>query len=144
MSHRGEPGATHLHTHSTLKFYTEEHHRGAKRFYGYTFGLHLGVLGGRKPPWKGLQPVPWKSCFTGSCYSSTTSQPRDRMPEPPLQLHPPTITYIYTSLRNQYLTLFPNLFATQPQMLLLHLTGGKLTCEEQSWLPITQLGFNEL
>lgn len=33
-------------THTALKFYTEGHHVGAKRFYGYTFGLHIGVLGG--------------------------------------------------------------------------------------------------
>lgn len=36
------------HTHSALKFYAEEHHVGAKRFYGNTFGLHIGVLGTKK------------------------------------------------------------------------------------------------
>lgn len=44
------PEDTRLHTHSALKFYPEEHHIGAKRFYGYTFGLHIGVLGGKKAP----------------------------------------------------------------------------------------------
>lgn len=45
---RGEPGATHPHMHCALKFYAEEHHVGAKRFYGHTFGLHIGVLGRKK------------------------------------------------------------------------------------------------
>lgn len=36
------------HTHRALKFYAEEHHVGAKRFYGDTFGLHIGVLGTKK------------------------------------------------------------------------------------------------
>lgn len=43
---REEPGAAH--THRALKFYAEEHHVGAKRFYGDTFGLHIGVLGTKK------------------------------------------------------------------------------------------------
>lgn len=71
-------------THTALKFYTEGHHVGAKRFYGYTFGLHIGVLGrgGRKPPAKGLQPVPWESCLSGSCHSSTSPLPRDARGQP--------------------------------------------------------------
>lgn len=44
---RGEPGAARTHNRA-LKFYAEEHHVGAKRFYGDTFGLHIGVLGTKK------------------------------------------------------------------------------------------------
>lgn len=125
---RGAWGATCPHTHCALKFYAEEHHVGAKRFYGHTFGLHIGVLGRKKAscPFLGgaaylaAATAPHPLCqgmpgpFLPALRSSSlkqTNQPTQTKKNKQNHHHKPNHNNIHEPqlLRRQFLTFIPQL-----------------------------------
>lgn len=164
---RGEPGATHPHTHCALKFYAEEHHVGAKRFYGHTFGLHIGVLGRKKAscPFLGgaaylaAATAPHPLCqgmqgpFLPALHSSSLKQTNTPTPQKKTTTHnnkqnhhKPNNNNIHEPqlLRRQFLTFIPQLICHTMTNATVVCNRRETWCGEKSQLPVKQLVFNEL